>query len=168
MRKMNTWGTSSILKITLATLLSVSTFLTLPNVGSALASPIINVTSGARTAPPPPEPSNHMMVADSKHIYQAIGAVTPGGGLSAIINTSTTTFKEMKILSVNYRLERWTGTAWVTYKSESKTASKARSLNAESDCTVIPGYYYRVISVHTANDGTVSETKTHTSNNVLF
>ncbi|UOK61474.1 hypothetical protein MT997_23545 [Paenibacillus sp. OVF10] len=120
--------------------------------------------------PPPPEPFIHSLATTSErgHIYQAVGAVIPGGGLSAIVNTKTTTYTAMKTLSVDYRLERWTGTAWVTFKINSNNATNTNLLNATSDWTVMPGYYYRVTSIHTAYDGSTTDTSKHVSGTVLF
>lgn len=143
----------------------------LPAEPSAVASPIINVTSGARTAPPPLEPQGYTVqsrAAKPVHIYQAIGSLTRGEGLHAIVNTSTMTYKDMKNLSVSYRLERWTGTAWVTFKASSSTRTSTNVLRSNADWEVTAGYYYRVVSVHTANDGTTSDHTTHTSPSILF
>ncbi|WP_145321933.1 hypothetical protein [Paenibacillus xylanexedens] len=170
MRKMKTKSASSILRITLAALLMVPAILAISTAESAVASPVINVSSGALTPPPPPEPSiqSFATTRERGHIYQAVGAVIPGGGLSAIVNTKTTTYTAMKTLSVDYRLERWTGTAWVTFKTNSNTATKTNLLNATSDWTVMPGYYYRVTSIHTAYDGSTTDTSKHVSGTVLF
>lgn len=170
MRKMKTKSAVSILKITLVALLMVPTILAIPTSETAVASPMINVYSGALTPPPPPEPSIHSFANTRElgHIYQAVGAVTPGGGLSAIVNTKTMTYTAMKTLSVDYRLERWTGTAWVTFKTNSNNATNTNLLNAASDWTVMPGYYYRVTSIHTAYDGSATETSKHVSGTVLF
>lgn len=80
MRKMKTKSAASMLKITLVVLLMVPTILAIPTSEPAVASPIINVSSGALTAPPPPEPSIHSLATNSErgHIYQAVGAVIPG------------------------------------------------------------------------------------------
>ncbi|WP_036673773.1 hypothetical protein [Paenibacillus sp. FSL R5-192] len=78
------------------------------------------------------------------------------------------TYTAMKTLSVDYRLERWTGTAWVTFKMSSNNATNTNLLNATSDWTVMPGYYYRVTSIHTAYDGSTTETSKHVSGTVLF
>ncbi|MCP1184779.1 hypothetical protein [Paenibacillus sp. 1781tsa1] len=171
MRKMKTKSAASILKITLVALFMVPTLLAIPTSEPAVASPIIKVSSaGALTAPPPPEPSIHSLAntRERGHIYQAVGAVIPGGGLSAIVNTKTTTYTAMKTLSVDYRLERWTGTVWVTFKANSNTATNSNLLNATSDWTVMPGYYYRVTSIHTAYDGSTTDTSKHVSGTVLF
>ncbi|NMI05335.1 hypothetical protein HF638_15270 [Paenibacillus sp. SZ31] len=170
MRKTKTKSAASILKITLVVLLIVPTILAIPTSEPAVASPIINVSSGALTAPPPPEPSINSLATTQErgHIYQAVGALIPGGGLSAIVNTKTATYVEVKTLSVDYRLERWTGTAWVTFKNNSNNATKTNLLNATSDWTVMPGYYYRVTSIHTAHDGSTTDTSKHVSGTVLF
>ncbi|WP_264926871.1 hypothetical protein [Paenibacillus sp. LS1] len=170
MRKMNNKSVTSILKITLAALLMVPTILAVPVAETAVASPIINVSSGALTAPPPSEPTIDSLATTQErgHIYQAVGALIPGGGLSAIVNTKTATYVEVKTLSVDYRLERWTGTAWVTFKNNSNNATKTNLLNATSDWTVMPGYYYRVTSIHTAYDGSTTDTSKHVSGTVLF
>ncbi|OMF05610.1 hypothetical protein BK129_16740 [Paenibacillus amylolyticus] len=170
MWKMKTKSAASMLKITLVALLMVPTILAIPTSEPAVASPMINVSSGALTPPPPPEPSIHSFANTRElgHIYQAVGAVTPGGGLSAIVNTKTMTYTAMKTLSVDYRLERWTGTAWVTFKTSSNNATNTNLLNAASDWTVMPGYYYRVTSIHTAYDGSTTETSKHVSGTVLF
>ncbi|WP_339307882.1 hypothetical protein [Paenibacillus sp. FSL R5-0519] len=170
MRKMNNKSAVSILKITLVALFMVPTLLVIPTSEPAVASPIMKVSSGALTAPPPPEPSIHSLAntRERGHIYQAVGAVIPGGGLSAIVNTKTTTYTAMKTLSVDYRLERWTGTAWVTFKASSNNETNTNLLNAKSDWTVMPGYYYRVTSIHTAYDGSTTDTSKHVSDTVLF
>lgn len=170
MRKMKTKSASSILRITLAALLMVPAILAISTAESAVASPVINVSSGALTPPPPPEPSiqSFATTRERGHIYQAVGAIIPGGGLSAIVNTKTTTYVEVKTLSVDYRLERWTGTAWVTFKTNSNNATNTNLLNATSDWTVMPGYYYRVTSIHTAYDGSTTDTSKHVSGTVLF
>lgn len=170
MRKMKTKSAASMLKITLVALLMVPTILAIPTSEPAVASPMIDVSSGALTPPPPPEPSiqSFANTRELGHIYQAVGAVIPGGGLSAIVNTKTMTYTAMKTLSVDYRLERWTGTAWVTFKTSSNNATNANLLNAASDWTVMPGYYYRVTSIHTAYDGSTTETSKHVSGTVLF
>ncbi|OMF15403.1 hypothetical protein BK131_11035 [Paenibacillus amylolyticus] len=170
MRKMNNKSTTSMLKVTLAALLMVPTILAVPVAEVANASPITNVSSGALTAPPPSEPTIDSLATTQErgHIYQAVGALIPGGGLSAIVNTKTATYVEVKTLSVDYRLERWTGTAWVIFKTNSNTATKTNLLNATSDWTVMPGYYYRVTSVHTAYDGSTTDTSKHVSGTVLF
>lgn len=160
-----------ILKIGLIVALTAPVMLVLSTEQSAFASPIINVISGARTAPPPHEPQAYTVqsrVAKPVHIYQAIGSLTRGEGLQAIVNTSTMTYRDMKTLSVNYRLERWTGTAWVTFKGSSSTRTGTNVLRSNSDWEVTAGYYYRVVSVHTANDGTISDHITHTSPSILF
>lgn len=81
MREMKTKSAASILKITLVALLMVPTILAIPTSEPAVASPMINVSSGALTAPPPPEPSIHSLATTRElgHIYQAVGAVIPGG-----------------------------------------------------------------------------------------
>ena len=138
---------------------------------SAAASPIMNVTSGARTAPPPLEPYRYSLqsrAAQPVHIYQATNSLTRGDGLHAIVKTTTMTYKEMKKLSVNYRLERWTGTAWVTFIGSSSTDTKTNVLRSSSDWEVTTGYYYRVVSIHTANDGTTSDQSIQASPSVLF
>ncbi|WP_339255762.1 hypothetical protein MKZ12_17170 [Paenibacillus sp. FSL R5-0713] len=170
MRKMNNKSAVSILKIPLVALFMVPTLLVIPTSEPAVASPIMKVSSGALTAPPPPEPSIHSLAntRERGHIYQAVGAVIPGGGLSAIVNTKTTTYTAMKTLSVDYRLERWTGTAWVTFKAGSNNEMNTNLLNASSDWTVMPGYYYRVTSIHTAYDGSTTDTSKHVSGTVLF
>ncbi|MCM3203232.1 hypothetical protein [Paenibacillus illinoisensis] len=157
---------SSILKITLVAALSVPAILSIPVGSTAAASP--DIVSGALTAPPPPEEHTVHSLAALKYIYQAAGNVSPGGGLTANVTTSTTTYKEMKSLQVNYRLERWTGSNWVTYRSGTKSKTQTQSLSAQSSWTVITGYYYRVVSTHTANDGTNSENTTDISNSVLL
>nr|WP_154894337.1 hypothetical protein [Paenibacillus xylanexedens] len=158
---------SSFLKITLAAALSVPAILSIPVGSTAAASP--DIVSGALTAPPPPEEHTVHSLAALKYIYQAAGNVSPGGGLTANVTTSTTTYKEMKSLQVDYRLERWTGSNWVTYRSGTKSKTQTQTLSAQSSWTVITGYYYRVVSTHTAaNDGTNSENTIHISNNVLF
>ncbi|MFK0521877.1 hypothetical protein ACINKY_06645 [Paenibacillus illinoisensis] len=157
---------SSLLKITLVAALSVPAILSIPVGSTAAASP--DIVSGALTAPPPPEEQTVHSLAALKYIYQAAGNVSPGGGLTANVTTSTTTYKEMKSLQVDYRLERWTGSNWVTYRSDTKSKTQTQSLSAQSSWTVITGYYYRVVSTHTANDGTNSENTIHISNNVLF
>ncbi|WP_440109163.1 hypothetical protein [Paenibacillus sp. QZ-Y1] len=157
---------ASMLKVTLVAALSLPMILAIPPARVAIASP--SITSGALTPPPPPsEPSIHAM-ATLKYIFQAVGTITPGGGLTANVNTMTTTFSEVKSLQVEYRLERWTGSEWVFYRSNAKKKTQAQSLNAQSSWTVISGYYYRVVSLHTANDGTQQETTTHTSTTILF
>lgn len=170
MRKTKTKSAASILKITLVVLVMVPTLLAISTSEPAVASPTINVSSGALTAPPPPEPSIDSLAntRERGHIYQAVGAVIPGGGLSAIVNTKTTTYTAMKTLSVDYRLERWTGTAWVTFKASSNNETNTNLLNAKSDWTVMPGYYYRVTSIHTAYDGSTTDTSKHVSDTVLF
>ncbi|MGN7413302.1 hypothetical protein [Paenibacillus sp. SAF-068] len=170
MRKTKTKSAASKLKITLVALLMVPTLLVISTSEPAVASPTINVSSGALTAPPPPEPAIHSLAntRERGHIYQAVGAIIPGGGLSAIVNTKTTTYTAMKTLSVDYRLERWTGTAWVTFKASSNNATNTNLLNASSDWTVMPGYYYRVTSIHKAYDGSTTDTSKHVSGNVLF
>lgn len=157
---------SSILKITLVAALSVPAILSIPVGSTAAASP--NIASGALTAPPPPEEHTVHSLAALKYIYQAAGNVSPGGGLTANVTTTTTTYKEMKSIQVNYRLERWTGSNWVTYRSGTKSKTQTQSLSAQSSWTVITGYYYRVVSTHTANDGTNSENTTDISNSVLL
>lgn len=156
---------ASMLKVTLVAALSLPTLLAVPTAGVVIASP--SITSGALTPPPPSEPSMHARVA-LNHIFQAVGTITPGDGLSANVSTTTTTFSEVKSLKVDYRLERWTGTDWVFYRSNTKKKTQTQSLNAQSSWTVLTGYYYRVVSSHTANDGTQQETTTHTSNTILF
>lgn len=170
MRKTKTKSAAAILKITFVALIMVPTLLAISTSEPAVASPMINVSSGALTAPPPPEPSIDSLAntRERGHIYQAVGAVIPGGGLSAIVNTKTTTYTAMKTLSVDYRLERWTGTAWVTFKTSSNNATNTNLLNASSDWTVMPGYYYRVTSIHTAYDGSTTDTTKHVSDTVLF
>lgn len=160
-----------ILKVGLVLALTAPVMLVLPTELSAVASPIINVTSGARTAPPPLEPQEYFLqsrAAKPVHIYQATCTLTRGDGLHAIVKTATTTFKDMKTLSVNYRLERWTGTAWVTFAGNSSTQTQTNLLRSNSDWEVTSGYYYRVTSVHTAHDGMTSDQSTHTSPSVLF
>lgn len=80
MRKMKTKSAASMLKITLVALLMVPTILAIPTSEPAVASPMVNVSSGALTPPPPPEPSIHSLVNTRElgHIYQAVGAVIPG------------------------------------------------------------------------------------------
>ncbi|CAI6052099.1 hypothetical protein PAECIP112173_01434 [Paenibacillus sp. JJ-100] len=160
-----------LLKIAVVLVLATPILLVLPTSLSAAASPIMNVTSGARTAPPPLEPHRHSLqskAAQPVHIYQATNSLTRGEGLHAIVKTTTMTYKEMKKLSVNYRLERWTGTAWVTFIGSSSTDTKTNVLRSSSDWEVITGYYYRVVSIHTANDGTTSGQSIQTSPSVLF
>ena len=175
MKKIRRWNKeicrTPILKIGLILALTAPVILVLPTDSSAVASPIINVTSGARTAPPPLEPQENFLqsrAAKPVHIYQATCTLTRGDGLHAIVKTATTTFKDMKTLSVNYRLERWTGTAWVTFAGSSSTQTQTNLLRSNSDWEVTSGYYYRVTSVHTAHDGMTSDQSTHTSPSVLF
>jgi hypothetical protein len=175
MKKIRRWNKeicrTPILKIGLILALTAPVILVLPTDSSAVASPIINVTSGARTAPPPLEPQENFLqsrAAKLVHIYQATCTLTRGDGLHAIVKTATTTFKDMKTLSVNYRLERWTGTAWVTFAGSSSTQTQTNLLRSNSDWEVTSGYYYRVTSVHTAHDGMTSDQSTHTSPSVLF
>lgn len=80
MRKMNNKSITSMLKVTLAALLMVPTILAVPVAEVADASPIINVSSGALTAPPPSEPTIDSLAATQErgHIYQAVGALIPG------------------------------------------------------------------------------------------
>jgi hypothetical protein len=151
--------------------LSAPVILVLPTESSAVASPIINVTSGARTAPPPLEYQAYTVQSRASkpvHIYEATNSLTRGDGLHALAKTVTLTYKEMKTLSVNYRLERWTGTAWVTFAGNSSTDTKTNVLRSNSDWEITTGYYYRLVSVHTANDGTTSDQSTYTSPSVLF
>ncbi|MGO4530206.1 hypothetical protein AB4Z30_14085 [Paenibacillus sp. 2TAF8] len=160
-----------ILKVSLILALTAPVFLILSADPSAVASPIINVTSGARTAPPPLESQEYFLqsrAAKPVHIYQATCTLTRGDGLHAIVKTTTRTFKDMKTLSVNYRLERWTGTAWVMFAGSSSTQTQMNLLRSNSDWEVTSGYYYRVTSVHTAHDGMTSDQSTHTSPSVLF
>ncbi|MEK3823735.1 hypothetical protein [Paenibacillus sp. FSL K6-1558] len=160
-----------ILKVGLVLALAAPIILILSADPSAVASPIINVTSGARTAPPPLESQEYFLqsrAAKPVHIYQATCALTRGDGLHAIVKTTTRTFKDMKTLSVNYRLERWTGTAWVMFAGSSSTQTQMNLLRSNSDWEVTSGYYYRVTSVHTADDGMTSDESTHTSPSVLF
>ncbi|WP_315796079.1 hypothetical protein [Paenibacillus sp. BIC5C1] len=157
---------TSMLKVMIVAALSAPIILSIPTAGVAVASP--SIKPHALTPPPPPlEPSIHALTSP-KYIYQAVGTVTPGGGLTAIVNTTTTTFSEMKSLQVDYRLERWTGSAWILYQSGSKKKTQTQTLNAQSSWTVITGYYYRVVSLHTADDGVKPESSTHISSNVLF
>lgn len=158
---------TSVLKVMIVSALSAPMVLAIPTTtGVAVASP--SIKPHALTPPPPPlEPSINTL-SSPKYIYQAVGTVTPGGGLTAIVNTTTTTFSEMKSLQVDYRLERWTGSAWILFQSGSKKKTQTQSLNAQSSWTVITGYYYRVVSLHTADDGVKPETTTHISSNVLF
>ncbi|WP_445645085.1 hypothetical protein [Paenibacillus sp. TSA_86.1] len=159
------------MKVTLVLTLATPALLILPAEQSAVASPMMNVPSGARTAPPPLEPQEYSIrsrAATTVHIYHAIGSLTRGEGLHAIVNTATMTYKDMKTLSVNYRLERWTGTAWVTFKGSSSTQTRTSVLRSNADWEVTAGYYYRVVSVHTANDGTTSDQSVHSTPSVLF
>lgn len=157
---------TSMLKVMIVAALSAPIILAIPTTGVAVASP--SIQPHALTPPPPPlEPSVNML-SSPNYIYQAEGTVKPGGGLTAVVNTTTTTFSEMKSLQVDYRLERWTGSAWILYQSGSKKKTQTQTLNAQSSWTVITGYYYRVVSLHTANDGVKPETTTHISSNVLF
>ncbi|WP_405156916.1 hypothetical protein [Paenibacillus sp. FSL K6-0108] len=163
MRKMRI---TSMLKVMIVAALSAPMILAIPTAGVAAASP--SIKPHALTPPPPPlEPSVNTL-SSPKYIYEAVGTVTPGGGLTAIVNTTTTTFSEMKSLQVDYRLERWTGSAWILYQSGTKKKTQTQSLNAQSSWTVITGYYYRVVSLHKADDGVKPETTTHISSNVLF
>ena len=175
MKKAQPWDQSiyrkPILKITLILALITPVFAVLPEISSAAGSPLINITSGARTAPPPLEPRDNFIqsrAAQSKHIYQAICSLTRGERLQAVVRTTTMTYKDVKTLSVKYRLERWTGTAWVTFAGSSSTDTQTNELRSGSDWEVLAGYYYRVVSVHTAYDGTKSDQSTHTSPSVLF
>ncbi len=160
-----------ILKIAIVLALTTPTVLVLPEVHSATASPVNNAMSGAKTAPPPLDSQDHSIqsrAANSVHIYQAESTLTRGEGLQAIIKTTTMTYRNMKTLSAQYRLERWTGTAWVTYKASSSSQTQTSVLYAGSDWDVLAGYYYRVVSTHTAYDGKVTDQVTRTSNSILF
>ncbi|WP_248064824.1 hypothetical protein [Paenibacillus silvae] len=162
---------SPILKIAIVLALLTPAVLVLPEVHSATASPVNNEMSGAKTAPPPLDSRDHSIqsrAANPVHIYQAESTLTRGEGLQAIIKTTTMTYKNMKTLSAQYRLERWTGTAWVTYKASSSSQTQTSVLYAGSDWDVLAGYYYRVVSTHTAYDGKVTDQVTRTSNSILF
>lgn len=162
---------SPILKVAIVLALITPALLVLPEVHSATANPINKTMSGARTAPPPRAPqeySIHSRVEQPVHIYQAESKLTRGEGPQAIVKTTTMTFKNMKTLSIQYRLERWTGTAWIVHKASSSSQTDTSVLYAGSDWDVIAGYYYRIVSVHTANDGTVSDQVTRTSSSILF
>lgn len=170
-RWVNIIGCKPFLKVGIVLAVTTSACMILLVEPSAAASPIMNVTSGARTAPPPLEPYRYSLqsrAAQPVHIYQATNSLTRGDGLHAIVKTTTMTYKEMKKLSVNYRLERWTGTAWVTFIGSSSTDTKTNVLRSSSDWEVTTGYYYRVVSIHTANDGTTSDQSIQASPSVLF
>ncbi|MCG7379670.1 hypothetical protein MH215_21965 [Paenibacillus sp. ACRSA] len=157
----------NVTKVTLAVALTLPLILAMPNGEIQAASKSPTVESGALT-PPPPEVQSIQSNAQLDNIYYANGSVIPGGGLTAKVSINTITYSQMNYIQVDYRLERWTGTAWVTYRSNSVTKSNISALSAESSWTVITGYYYRVVSVHTANDGSTAEKTTHTSPSILF
>ena len=69
MRKMKNKSAASMLKITLVALLMVPTILAIPTSEPAFASPMINVSSGALTPPPPPEhPSIRLLTLENLDI----------------------------------------------------------------------------------------------------
>jgi len=166
---MLTKNLNPILKATLAAAMIAPAIFTIPATNVEAATEIQpSVQAPVALTAPPPEYHNIQSLAQLKYIYNAVGAVTPGGGLTAVVTTTTSTYQKMSSIKVDYRLERWTGTSWVTYRSDSDSATNVSVLNAKSSWTVITGYYYRVVSTHTVRDGSTTETTTHTSPSTLF
>lgn len=158
---------NAILKVALALALTLPVFLTLTD-GELQAASERSVIKPRALTPPPPETQSIQSLEQLTHIYKANGAVVPAGGLSVHVYTSTATYSQMKSLKVDYRLERWDGSTWITYRSGASTKSNTNVLKANANWTVMSGYYYRVVSVHTAMDGANSEKTTHISDSVLF
>ncbi|WP_338543871.1 hypothetical protein [Paenibacillus tundrae] len=156
-----------ILKVALAVALTLPVLLTITN-GELQAASESTIVKPVALTPPPPEMESMQSLAPLTHIYKANGAVVPVGGLSVHVYTNTATYNQMKSLKVDYRLERWDGSTWIVYRSGTSTKSNTNVLKAHSDWTVISGYYYRVVSVHTAMDGSDTEKTTHISDTVLF
>jgi hypothetical protein len=164
---MMTKSLKPVLKVTLAAALTLPMILAIPD-GKVGATPEISIVKPGALTAPPPESQSIQRLAQLENIYQASGNVIPVGGLTAYVSTTTTTYTKMNSITVQYSLQRWTGSEWVTYRSNSVTQNNVSALDASSNWTVVTGYYYRVVSIHSANNGSKTETTTHTSSNVLF
>lgn len=164
---MMTKSLKPFLKVTLAAALTLPMILAMPD-GKVEATPDISSFNPVALTAPPPESQSIQSLAQYENIYQASGNVIPIGGLTALVSTTTTTYTKMNSITVQYSLQRWTGSDWVTFQSNSVTKNNVSALDASSSWTVITGYYYRVVSIHSVNNGSKTETSSHTSSNVLF
>ena len=125
--------------------------------------------TGAKTDPPPIE-IGIMGVFDPNHIYLNDGYtyINNLGDGQIVVNGRTTGKRYVDLLGVKITLQRWTGTAWINiYTSPSYTDSNTILLEVNIYRTVEKGYYYRVISTHWAEHGTVFEQGVQTGNSYL-
>ncbi len=128
---------------------------------------------GALTSKPPaesPSPSNGIGLFG---VYQLLfmmegGLHDIGNGTVKIVG-ETITKQTVSQLGVDVRLERWTGTQWVSASNTYVfSASNDIYVYGSVNLAVAKGYYYRTVTTHTAKDGTINESHVMYSEDFLI
>lgn len=145
-----------ILVMAMLSMLILSSF---PAIASAAPSPIFE--KGALTPKPPEssQPNNNVgLLSAYQLLFFMEGAIHDYGDGYVKIAGETITKEVVPQLGVSVRLERWTGTQWVS-ASNTYVFLEADDLYVYGlhYMSVAKGYYYRTVSTHTAKDGTISE-----------
>ena len=82
---------------------------------------------------------------------------------SAYITATTDCYEKCDTVTVEVNLQRLEGSTWAYVTSRSKTGSNVGTLKVSDTVSVKSGYYYRVISVHSATKNGKREVGSATS-----
>ena len=126
---------------------------------------------GALTLPPPKTeaaPSALSVNPNNKLLYESQIYNFEIFSSKAKINVLTTAYKLVDRVGADVYLQRWSGNDWVTVQSSNLSAKNSRGYYGVSEWNAEAGYYYRVTSVHYAQQGTVREEYRTTSASMLY
>lgn len=127
-------------------------------------------TGVAKTQPPPETNVEINGVFNPNHQYleDGLSFIYPNGHGEVTIGASTIGKGYIELLGVSLILQRWTGSTWVNYYSILPYVdTDINEVEMKQDLTVEEGYYYRVISTHWAEEGSLREQGVRTGNSVL-
>ena len=126
---------------------------------------------GALTLPPPKteeqasalsvNPNNKILFESQIYNFEIFSS-------KAKISVVTTAYKLVDRLGADVHLQKWSGVDWVTVQSSNLASRNSRGYYGVTEWDAVAGYYYRVTSVHFAQQGTVREEYRTTSASMLY
>jgi len=112
-------------------------------------------------------PDENGVTATGSLLPKGISNIKNMGNGTVEISGNTTTSVSVNTISVTIYLQKWNGSQWVDITGVSNSATNTNSVFTTKNIAVSPGVYYRARGVHTANNGTTTETQYSTSTYIL-
>lgn len=113
--------------------------------------------------------NNYAITQNYDLLMEMYGNISSNQNNSVTILGKTLTTKKVEHIGLSLTLQKWDGSNWVDEsKVYSYLESSSNAVSGRQEIIISKGYYYRVKSLHSAQDGKINESKALYSDYILI